>query len=328
MLDCKICGSEASFIKQVEGYREGRFYNIHYCEYCDASFSDSHIEDYTIYNLIYDNSSSINGYNRYDTYKDKVLKDEKPFEYLSEAEDMYWAIKQSIKKDYIRKTDKILEVGCGMGYLTYSMLKEGFNIRGCDISQRAIEKARQTYNLENEDLFFEADVYELSENNNSKFDVIILTEVIEHIFNPSDFIKTLFKLLNSGGHIIITTPNKSAYNKSIFWTSDLPPVHYWWLSEQSFINIAKFTNSGIYFIDFTDYNSKNNIFVNDSNIKDGKPTFDRNGIIIKNNNSITTSLKKLVKQTPIYTLYMYLNFVYTKKDIKKSFVLCCILEKK
>lgn len=257
-----------------------------------------------------------------------MLKNNTPFEYLSEAEDMYWAIKQSINKGYIKKTSKILEVGCGMGYLTYSMNKEGFNIKGCDISEKAIEKAKATYGLNTEELFFVADIYKISEDANFRYDTIILTEVIEHIYNPLDFISTLLKLLSPNGNIIITTPNKTAYKKSIFWTSDLPPVHYWWLSENSFEKIALLTNSNINFIDFSQYNIDRNLFVNDENIKDGVSTFDKDGILILKKNKFLSKLKIIIKKTLAFKILKAIRFRLTKKDISKSYVLCCILEKR
>ena len=328
MSNCKICGSIASSIKKVEGYKENKYYQIYYCESCDASFSDCYPDDSSIYNLIYENASFISGYGRYDTYKNNVLKNENPFEYLSEAEDMYWAIKQSISKGHLKKTSKILEVGCGMGYLTFSLNKEGFDIKGCDISEKAIEKAKKTYGLSSSELFFVADIYKISENDSLRYDTIILTEVIEHIYDPLHFINTLLKLLKNNGNVIITTPNKTAYKKSVFWTSDLPPVHYWWLSENSFEKIALLTNSSIQFIDFSQYNIDRHLFVDDDNIKDGVSTFDKNGNLLLKSSKFLFMLKFLIKKTWAFDVIKYVKFKLTKKDISKSYVLCCILQKR
>ena len=41
------------------------------------------------------------------------------------------------------ESNRILEVGCGFGYLTAQLYKAGFKTLGCDISQTAIKKAKK-----------------------------------------------------------------------------------------------------------------------------------------------------------------------------------------
>lgn len=41
---------------------------------------------------------------------------------------------------------------------------------------------------------------------NSKYDMIILTEVLEHTLNPFDAVKELYRILKPGGRVIMTTP--------------------------------------------------------------------------------------------------------------------------
>jgi len=44
-------------------------------------------------------------------------------------------------------------------------------------------------------------------NKNNKFDIIICTEVLEHVVSPENTIRILESLLKEGGHMIISTPN-------------------------------------------------------------------------------------------------------------------------
>jgi 2-polyprenyl-3-methyl-5-hydroxy-6-metoxy-1,4-benzoquinol methylase len=44
-------------------------------------------------------------------------------------------------------------------------------------------------------------------NKNHKFDIIIFTEVLEHVVKPHNALCTLENLLNEGGHMIVSTPN-------------------------------------------------------------------------------------------------------------------------
>ena len=52
-----------------------------------------------------------------------------------------------------------------------------------------------------------ADSFHLPFNDHS-FDCIIASEIIEHVIEPKDFIKELFRVVKSGGSLIITTPYK------------------------------------------------------------------------------------------------------------------------
>jgi 2-polyprenyl-3-methyl-5-hydroxy-6-metoxy-1,4-benzoquinol methylase len=101
---------------------------------------------------------------------------------------------------------KILDIGCGNGYLVRLLIEKGFDAYGIDASESGITIAKKYYpqrffshNIENTEL-----PYPLKE---MQFDTVISTEVIEHVFSPVNFlslIKTL--LLSSKGQVIFSTP--------------------------------------------------------------------------------------------------------------------------
>lgn len=84
----------------------------------------------------------------------------------------------------------ILDVGCGNGKLANKLLEEGYNIYGIDASEEGIIIANEE--CKEKGRFFVCDVesnklpIELQEK---KFDTIISTEVIEHIYAPRNYIK-------------------------------------------------------------------------------------------------------------------------------------------
>jgi SAM-dependent methyltransferase len=53
---------------------------------------------------------------------------------------------------------------------------------------------------------------------NAEFDYILLTEVLEHVFNPDDFLKEVFRVLKPGGQVLITVP--------FSWDEHEPPYDY------------------------------------------------------------------------------------------------------
>jgi len=172
---------------------------------------------------------------------------------LAESEEPYWAVKSALSKLEIPKKElRVLEVGCGLGYLTYALIKEGYNATGLDISQNAIDEAIKTYG----NYYICANVMDYTDQNKKLFDVVILTEVIEHVEEPIIFLKSLTNLLSKRGIIILTTPNKTIFPTNNIWKTDLPPIHLWWFSEDSMQYIANKINANIHFIDFTNYYKK------------------------------------------------------------------------
>ena len=250
---CPICKSpKVSYISTVIGYKEPGVYKVMECYECSTSFIDPFKTDKRIYELIYKHSENVIGYNRYFKYAQEVLRVKNPLEYLAESELSYWAVYQALRGKLLNKNSRILEVGSGLGYLTYSLHKEGYNINGIDISANAVESATKSFG----NLFHCLNIFDATEEYKHQFDFIVLTEVIEHVELPAEFIQCLMGMLNEKGSLLITTPNKSIKRASDTWDSDFPPVHLSWFSEKSMIKIGNKVNAIVSFIDFTEYNKK------------------------------------------------------------------------
>jgi 2-polyprenyl-3-methyl-5-hydroxy-6-metoxy-1,4-benzoquinol methylase len=122
----------------------------------------------------------------------------------------------------------ILDLGCGNGYLVNYLISKGFNAFGTDASAEGITIARQT----NSDRFFLQDLTTgklPAELQDQKFDTIISTEVIEHLYDPEGFINFCKQAIPNGGELIISTPYHgylknlalSLFNK---WDTHLNPM--------------------------------------------------------------------------------------------------------
>lgn len=99
----------------------------------------------------------------------------------------------------------ILDLGCGNGYLANFLLEQGYNAYGTDASEEGIAIAKQA----NPERFFVQDLStgELPPQlGQLKFDTVISTEVIEHLYDPAGFITFCKQLLGSGGELVISTP--------------------------------------------------------------------------------------------------------------------------
>jgi len=99
----------------------------------------------------------------------------------------------------------ILDLGCGNGHLVSYLVKQGYDAYGTDASENGIAIAKKDY----PDRFF---VQDLSTDQlpvglqKLKFDTIISTEVIEHLYNPDSFIEFCKNALQRNGELIISTP--------------------------------------------------------------------------------------------------------------------------
>lgn len=192
------------------------------------------------------------GYERYCRYAKLVKRFNKPLSMLASAESVYWSVSESLKKYFPEKNSSILEIGSGLGYLTYSLNKEGYNTTGLDISAQAVKEAIERYG----DYYQAGDLFVLAKDSKKKYDCVIMTELIEHVETPKAFLEAALSLLNEGGKLIVTTPNKNIAPKGTIWQSDVPPVHLWWLAEESVSKLVAALGRKCEFVDFTPYTAK------------------------------------------------------------------------
>lgn len=71
------------------------------------------------------------------------------------------------------------------------------------------------------------------EINTDACDVVLLSEVLEHLSDPAGALDILFDHFNSGTHILVTVPNYSAIDSmaaSLNKTESIHPDHYWYFS--------------------------------------------------------------------------------------------------
>jgi ubiquinone/menaquinone biosynthesis C-methylase UbiE len=106
---------------------------------------------------------------------------------------------------------KILDIGCGSGELGRDLKKRGAVVMGVDISEASVRRAQKVLdqvfllNLEADQLPFGGDL----------FDVVILSEVIEHLFFPEKLIEKLKKFMKPDSFVVITTPNFLVFSNRI-----------------------------------------------------------------------------------------------------------------
>lgn len=105
----------------------------------------------------------------------------------------------------LRPGIRVLDVGCGNGFTCGEFLKPGCTVVGIDLSEQGIAHARRAH----PDGRFElmpADDHILRRLNEAPFDLVVSTEVVEHLYDPRSYARGCFAALRPGGRFICSTP--------------------------------------------------------------------------------------------------------------------------
>ena len=236
---CEVCGSDKKEIIYQQKFlipSKNKFhtgYDVVVCEECGFAFADNtpslkQIKEY------YREMSKKTFY----LTQDINSKKEKNSSYKKE---MHQRFKQSLKniKLFSKKKSKILDVGCYTGELMLLLRKAGYkNIIGADPSPTAIKIAKKRDNLE----IIESDMHD--GNVPGRYDVVLLTHVLEHIPNIRDFLEAVGRKINSGGMLYVESPD--ANNFFISKSARYLPEHREPYQQFSMEHVNFFTKTSLY----------------------------------------------------------------------------------
>ena len=105
---------------------------------------------------------------------------------------------------------RLLDIGCGGGLLCEPMTRLGFQVTGVDASERNIGTASAHADQQGLDIDYRASTAEdLEAAGEGPFDVILNMEVIEHVADPGEYLRTCGRLLAPGGLMIVATLNRT-----------------------------------------------------------------------------------------------------------------------
>lgn len=121
---------------------------------------------------------------------------------------------------------KLLELGCGEGFLLYQSLQSGFNVLGVDHSSFAIKKWHP--NLYNSS-FIQSDIYQFLKNrsNEGVFDICIIKNVLEHVVDPLGLLNDIKYILQPKGKLVVTIPNDYSCLQKKLLELELVSVEEW-----------------------------------------------------------------------------------------------------
>jgi 2-polyprenyl-6-hydroxyphenyl methylase/3-demethylubiquinone-9 3-methyltransferase len=103
---------------------------------------------------------------------------------------------------------KILDIGCGGGLLSEPMSRLGAEVVGIDASEKNIQVAKLHAKKNSLNIKYHCTSPE-NFITNTKFDVILNMEIIEHVEDVDFFLKSCAKLLKKEGIMFVATINKT-----------------------------------------------------------------------------------------------------------------------
>jgi 2-polyprenyl-6-hydroxyphenyl methylase/3-demethylubiquinone-9 3-methyltransferase len=105
---------------------------------------------------------------------------------------------------------RLLDIGCGGGLLSEPMSRLGFAVIGVDASPRAIGAARAHADQAGVSVDYRCATAEsLVAEKEAAFDVVLNMEVIEHVIDPGEYLRTCVRLMAPGGLMVVATVNRT-----------------------------------------------------------------------------------------------------------------------
>lgn len=100
---------------------------------------------------------------------------------------------------------RILDLGCGTGYLYLPLLARGYHMQGVDLSSELIRilESRVPLHLKERSNLQVADVLEFAGRDSTLYDAVVISALLHHLFDYDQVIKTYCRKLNPGGVMLV-----------------------------------------------------------------------------------------------------------------------------
>lgn len=100
----------------------------------------------------------------------------------------------------LRGDEVILDIGCGFGSVSDELIKRGHKVYAVEINKEAISVLKQKgFIVYEKDINKPLDIEE-------KFDIVLLLDVLEHVFDPLSLLDEAKRVTKESGYIIVTVP--------------------------------------------------------------------------------------------------------------------------
>ncbi|MGH7844489.1 MAG: bifunctional 2-polyprenyl-6-hydroxyphenol methylase/3-demethylubiquinol 3-O-methyltransferase UbiG [Candidatus Binatia bacterium] len=106
---------------------------------------------------------------------------------------------------------RILDLGCGAGFIAIPLARKGYDVKGIDISESSLAVARRHVASGDAVSFAQGNVSELREDAAS-YDAVLMMDLLEHLERPEAAIHQASRALKPGGLLIFHTFNRTLFS--------------------------------------------------------------------------------------------------------------------
>lgn len=147
--------------------------------------------------------------------------------------DFWLTIDGDISFHALRGKGRLLDVGCNEGRGLIHYQGSGYAVEGLELNKKAVDVARKKGFVVYSDLI---EQFEPAK----KYDVVVLSNVLEHSLNPAKMLAHVARILNPGGQVWISCPNSQSWLRSVFgrfWINWHVPFHISHFSPQTLAGV-------------------------------------------------------------------------------------------
>lgn len=208
-VNCIFCGSEnyQPVYSRIDAryFLDENIYTMNKCKSCGGYFLSPRIKEQFISNY-YPNEFYSENLTHGEIWKQEFRKNTIKYELF-------------LKK---MRPGKLLDIGCRDGSFVKFMELFGWEAEGYEYN----ENIRNRFDCH----IFYNNLYQFPENS---YDLITLWAVLEHLYNPNDYIEYCQKLLKPGGLLIVQVPKFNSFTGKFLIHEDVPR------------HVSAFTSSGL-----------------------------------------------------------------------------------
>jgi len=113
------------------------------------------------------------------------------------------------------KPRRVLEVAAGDGALSACLAAHGISVTVNDLRAEILMSAIANFETRDRITVLPGNLFDLDPRVTGRFDLIVATEVLEHLAHTDDFLRHLARFLTPNGRIFLTTPNGSYFRNGL-----------------------------------------------------------------------------------------------------------------
>lgn len=159
--------------------------------------------------------------------------------YIDQIDNKKKYFKNIIKKvsNIINKNDDVMEIGSYYGAFGSEIINHVNSYTGLELSTHASKYSKDKFNLN----VVNESIYKYFENNEKKFDIIFMFDVLEHLDDPNAILNLCSKNLKKDGRLICSTMNMDSIFAKVTgrYYPWIIPMHKFYFSNNS---VKKFLN--------------------------------------------------------------------------------------